>query len=216
MERILAIARVVTDQSQVELVVAGQEQRRVDRHGELLAPCAIGRQPDRADDFAVEHHHELAEIRQQRRRPGKRQRQVGGGNDFVGAQAERDRDLAPRSRQPDRAADTQILQRQPFLADAACRFGCGYRHGDGGVLRRDRLRQTDGHQHRRCGQRSGRRGQAGPLATAFRAIEPEQALQRDEVDDEDVAQRSQRRDRLAWPLRLPGVVAPHHGTNELA
>ena len=108
MERILAVSGVVSDQAQVQAVVARHDQGGVDGDLDARAVGAAPGQREAADDFVVDQHRHAAEIRQQGGRIGEIQDQHTGLEDFVFATAERDADLALDAAQAHALANLQV------------------------------------------------------------------------------------------------------------
>ena len=115
----------MADETQVELVVAGQEQRRIDRDAHGLPPGVGAGERHGINHFTVKHHDELAHIVQHRGRPGHLQPQDSLGNRAILAHAERDADFAFRALQADRARDAQILERHALRKTVPGRLRLG-------------------------------------------------------------------------------------------
>ena len=225
-ERILAITRIMANQAQVELVVTRQEQRRIDRNGDVLTTGFRRGQSNGADHFAVQQHDQLAEIAEHGRRPGEVQRQAAVGHHLVAAHTEGNADFAARAGQADRHLDLQVAEAEPLLLHARCGGGC-QRRGRclcrlrEGVTAACEHQRSDRGQAQQCGRsllggfRRGGQANGLLLLAALRAVEAKQALEGHIVDHDDIPERVQGRNRLAGGSGLPGIGTAHHRADKV-
>ena len=110
MQRVFAVARIVPDQTQVQTVVAGHDQGRIDRH---LYPRPVRPglgQGHAAHNLVVDQHRQAAEIRQHGWRIAEVEHQLAGLEYLVGAAAERNAHLTFDAAQTHALPNLKITQ----------------------------------------------------------------------------------------------------------